>query len=94
MYKRQLLWRDLIRDRTANAPWQRLRRNLLLLLQLLILALLVLALARPTLPLEGQIDGNLIVLLDTSASMGATDGADGATRFQAATAQVLSLIHI
>ncbi len=87
-----LLWRDLIRDRTANAPWQRLRRNLLLLLQLLILALLVLALARPTLPLEGQIDGNLIVLIDTSASMGATDGADGTTRFQAATAQVERLI--
>ena len=87
-----LLWRDLVRDRTANAPWQRLRRNLLLLLQLLILALLVLALARPTLPLEGQIDGNLIVLLDTSASMGATDGADGANRFQAATAQVEQLI--
>ncbi|MFO7323547.1 MAG: BatA domain-containing protein, partial [Chloroflexota bacterium] len=41
------LWQQLLLDREANTPWQRLRRNLLLLLQLLILALLVLALARP-----------------------------------------------
>jgi len=36
-----MLWRMVLRDREANAPWQRLRRNLLLLLQLLLLALLV-----------------------------------------------------
>src|SRR5207248_1508307 len=42
-----LLWRRALQDRTANAPWQRLRRNLLLLLQLLLLLLLVLGLARP-----------------------------------------------
>src|SRR6266550_4321559 len=42
-----LLWQLLLRDREANAPWQRLRRNLLLILQLLLLIALVLALARP-----------------------------------------------
>ena len=42
-----LLWEALLRDRQANTPWQRLKRNLLLLLQLVILAALVLALARP-----------------------------------------------
>ena len=71
------LWRTLVRDRAANAPWQRLRRNLLLLLQLLILAALVLALARPALRLPGLGGGSVIVLLDASASMLATDG-DGA----------------
>ena len=45
------LWRELVRDRAANAPWQRLRRNLLLLLQLLILAALVLALVNAPLQL-------------------------------------------
>ena len=45
-----MLWSKLLRDREANAPWQKLRRNLLLLLQLAILAALVLALARPFIP--------------------------------------------
>ena len=27
------LWRQVLQDREANSPWQRLRRNLLLLLQ-------------------------------------------------------------
>ena len=85
------LWRELVRDRAANAPWQRLRRNLLLLLQLLILAALVLALARPVLPLPGLGGGNVIVLLDASASMQTTDGAAG-PRFDDARAAVERLI--
>ncbi|HOU39904.1 MAG TPA: VWA domain-containing protein [Promineifilum sp.] len=83
------LWRALVRDRAANAPWQRLRRNLLLFLQLLILAALVLALARLALRRPG-LGGNLIVLLDASASMGASDGSP--TRFDDARAAVDGLI--
>ena len=80
-----LLWQRLLRDREANAPWQRLRRNLLLLLQLLILALLALALARPFVPVQTVASGSVVVLLDASASMQARDVADGTTtRFDAA----------
>lgn len=68
-----LLWQRLLRDREANAPWQRLRRNLLMLLQLLILALLTLALARPFVPTRTVVSGSVIVLLDASASMQARD---------------------
>ena len=85
------LWRTLVQDRAANAPWQRLRRNLLLLLQLLILAALVLALARPALRLPGLGGGSVIVLLDASASMLATDG-DGGARFDDARAAADRLI--
>ncbi len=67
------LWQRLLRDREANAPWQRLRRNLLLLLQLLLLAALVLALARPFIPVPSVVSGSVVVLLDGSASMLATD---------------------
>ena len=63
-----LLWQKLLRDREANAPWQRLRRNLLLILQLLILAFLVLALARPFWPVATVVSGNVVLLLDASAS--------------------------
>ncbi len=85
-----LLWQLLLRDREANAPWQRLKRNLLLLLQLLLLALLVSALARPFLAVPTVARGTLIVLLDASASMNATDLQP--TRFEAAKAGVHELI--
>lgn len=68
-----MLWSKLLRDREANAPWQKLRRNLLLLLQLAILAALVLALARPFIPVPAVASGAVVLLLDASASMNATD---------------------
>ncbi|MCA9972237.1 MAG: VWA domain-containing protein, partial [Anaerolineales bacterium] len=85
-----LLWQKLLRDREANAPWQKLRRNLLLLLQLLILAALVFALARPFLPVPSVVSGSVVVLLDASASMLATDVEPN--RFAAAAAEVDRLI--
>ncbi|MFQ5614878.1 MAG: BatA and WFA domain-containing protein [Anaerolineales bacterium] len=85
-----MLWQMLLRDRQANAPWQRLRRNLLLLLQLLILAGLVAALARPAIPVQVVASGPVIVLLDASASMQAADIAPN--RFSAATETVGALI--
>lgn len=91
MVSSTLLWQKLLRDREANAPWQKLRRNLLLLLQLLILLLLVLALARPFLPVPAIISGSIVVLLDGSASMQATDA--DPTRWAAAQEQVNQLIN-
>lgn len=84
------LWRQAVRDIEANAPWQKLRRNILLLLQLLLLLLLALALARPFLPTAGIAGRNLIVIIDRSASMGATDVA--ADRLEAAKRQAIDLI--
>ena len=84
------LWRLVVRDREANAPWQRLKRNLLLFLQLLILAGLTVALARPWVSSATVAQGNLVVLLDASASMQATDVAP--SRFAAAQAVVRDLI--
>ncbi len=86
-----MLWQKLLRDREANAPWQKLRRNLLLILQLLILGALVFALARPFLPTPTVATGNLIVLLDASASMLATDTEP--TRYETAKAEIAQLIN-
>lgn len=77
-----LLWQRLLLDRQANAPWQRLKRNLLLILQLLALAGLVFALARPALSVPAVASGSVVVLLDASASMNAADGEP--TRFASA----------
>jgi Ca-activated chloride channel family protein len=67
------LWRQVLEDVQANAPWQRLRFNLLLLLQLLALAALVLALARPAYSRSHVIAGDLIVIVDESYGMQAHD---------------------
>ena len=87
-----LLWRRAVQDRTANAPWQRLKRNLLLLLQLLLLLLLVFSLARPFIFADSAVTGNLVVVLDASASMRATDEANGASRFDRARQQATALV--
>lgn len=79
-----MLWQRLMQDREANAPWQRLRRNLLLILQLIILAALVFALARPYIPVPSVAAGSVALLIDASASMNAADMPGGATRFSAA----------
>ncbi len=67
------LWQRMVRDVEANAPWQRLRRNLLLLLQLLFLLALIFAVTRPFTWTEGSSGQAAILIFDTSASMAATD---------------------
>lgn len=84
------LWEPVLRDMQANAPWQRLRANLLLLLQLLALAALVLALARPFVLRAAAAQGDVVAVLDGSALMQATDVAP--SRFAAAKARIGALI--
>jgi VWA domain-containing protein/aerotolerance regulator-like protein len=75
-----LLWRKAIQDLHANAPFQKLRRNILLLLQLLVLAAILFALAQPQM-MSDQTTGQLkIFMIDRSASMNASDGDPDSTR--------------
>ena len=85
------LWHAVLRDRQANTPWQKLRRNILLFLQLLILSGLVAALARPAVAVPSVSSGSIVVLLDASASMNATDIEPN--RFEAARSVVRTLIN-
>lgn len=85
------LWQQILQDKEANTPWQRLKRNLLLFLQLIILALIVLALARPYLAVPTVSSGQTALLIDASASMNAADVDEG-TRFDAAKAQARAIV--
>ncbi len=67
------LWRKSIDDLHANSIWQRLRRSLLLFLQLLLWAFLALVLVRPGWQGSRFQRDRLVFLIDNSASMGATD---------------------
>lgn len=84
------LWQRMVRDVEANSPWQRLRRNLLLFLQLLFLLLLILALARPFNWQSGLSAQAAILIIDSSASMGAAD--INPNRLQAAKGQAHQLV--
>src|SRR2546421_11195322 len=74
------LWKKAVQDLQVNAPFQRLRKNLLLFLQLLLLLMLLLALSRPVsnfTPGAGKLS---VILIDRSASMSAADEAGGKNR--------------
>lgn len=74
-----LLWKKAVQDLQANAPLQKLRRNIMLFLQLLVLAALLLALAEPVMK-SGTFTGERhVILLDRSASMATTDSPAGST---------------
>ncbi len=68
-----LLWEPSLRDREASTFFQRLQRDPLLILQLLALLALTVALARPVVIVEGQGARRIVLIMDTSASMKATD---------------------
>ena len=68
-----LLWRKTLEDIHVNSIWQRLRKNLLLYLQLAFLALLILACLRPGWSGQDRIGERRIYVIDNSASMQSTD---------------------
>jgi hypothetical protein len=67
------LWQQLVRDVEANAPWQRLRRSLLLLLQVLLAIVFAFLVARPFSEHPAGLARDLVLVIDASASMSATD---------------------
>ncbi len=85
-----LLWEQAIEDMKANTLFQRLRRNLLLPLQIIFLTLAVFALASPFLRGTASMAQNIILIMDCSASMKSTDV--GGTRFEAAKSDAAKLL--
>src|SRR5579871_5203096 len=86
------LWKKALEDLRVNSPFQKLRMNVLLLLQLLVLSAILLALARPVSSFGGLEGRDHVILLDRSASMNATDGGGGRTRLQRALDEARSII--
>ncbi len=65
------LWQQVLKDIEVNTPWQRLKKNLLLFLQLLSIILLVFALSDPYIYTRGGMYSNLVIVIDNTGSMNA-----------------------
>jgi Ca-activated chloride channel homolog len=86
-----LLWQRFLAETQANAPFQRLRHNWLLVLQVLMLLLAVFALARPYFTGNAKSSRLRVLILDASASMQATD--EKPSRFEKARADALKWVN-
>ncbi len=86
-----MLWLRSLEDMSANAPFQKLKRNLLLFLQILALLLAVAALSRPYLESEGAPGSRACILIDRSASMSAAE--ENGTRLEMAKAMATDVVN-
>ncbi|MFG0258001.1 MAG: BatA domain-containing protein [Phycisphaerales bacterium JB043] len=76
------IWDAASRDTQANVPFQRLRVSWLLLLQVLGIALVAMSIARPAITQARPDAERVVVLIDTSASMGALVEGSSSTRLE------------
>jgi hypothetical protein len=85
------LWQEVLKERSSHLTFERLKRNLPLLLQILIVILAALALAKPAWLYFASKQGNMILVMDTSASM--KTQFESGTRFDVAIEKALELIE-
>src|ERR1051326_6619169 len=85
-----LLWQKFLSETQASAPFQKLRKNWLLILQIILLIFAVFALSRPFFATKAKPAELRVVILDTSASMQATD--ESPSRFEKARAEALKWV--
>ncbi len=65
------LWQEIYETTYADKPWQKFRKHILLILQILAILLLVFSLMTPQAPLGQSYYKNVIFVVDNSASMNA-----------------------
>ena len=86
------LWRQVMNDQRVNSPFQKFKRNLLLLFQLLLLLALALAASQPFVRGDAANANYVPVLIDQSASMAAIDRPGGRSRLDEAKKEIRQLI--
>ncbi len=69
-FSSSMLWREIYNSIEATKPWEKLKKNLLMFLQIFTVLLLIFALMAPYLKQGGRRFDNVVIVVDTSASMG------------------------
>ncbi len=64
-----LLWREVYKNTRANTPWEKFKKNIMLLLQIIIILSTILALMSPFISIGGKSYKNIIIVIDNTASM-------------------------
>ena len=64
-----LLWREIYKNLEAKTPFEKLKNNILMYLQILAMLILILALMAPIIRNGGLLKRNTVIVIDTSASM-------------------------
>lgn len=65
------LWKEMYRNVEANTPWEKLKKNWLLILQIITLIVLILALASPYIMSGSAGADHAVIVIDNSAGMNA-----------------------
>ena len=86
------LWREMVKNDRANTPWEKLKKNWLMVLQIITLLILIAALTSPYF-LSGLVSsGKSCIVIDTSASMGFMYD-ENQTRFEKAQEEAISYVR-
>src|SRR5688500_16148743 len=88
-----VLWRQVLADSRVNSPFQKFKRNILLLLQLILLCLLIMGAMQPYIRAGDPDTDRLLVLLDRSASMAAFDKEGGISRLDKAKERLREIVE-
>lgn len=64
-----LLWKGVYKNTRANTPWEKFKKNIMLLLQIIIILSVILALMSPFINIGGKTYKNVIIVVDNTASM-------------------------
>lgn len=64
-----LLWKEVYKNTRANTPWEKFKKNIMLLLQIIIILSVILALMSPFITMGGKSYKNIIMVIDNTASM-------------------------
>lgn len=64
-----LLWKEVYKNTRANTPWEKFKKNIMLLLQVIIILSVILALMSPFINIGGKTYKNVIIVVDNTASM-------------------------
>ena len=86
------LWKEMIKNDRANTPWEKLKKNWLMILQIFTLIVLIIALMSPFFMSSLASTGKACIVIDSSASMGFMYD-DNQTRFEKAKDEAISYVR-